>query len=255
MAKCSERRVLDMDTIEKCAALIQKANKILVLTGAGMSTESGIPDFRSNTGLYSKDFKGLPPETILSLSFFKRNPQVFWEYVSKYMNYQNAKPNVGHYMLAKWEKKKDITIVTQNIDELHTLAGSTKVIEIHGSIKTATCQGCHKKYREEDVLSKENGYLCDCGSPIKPDIVLYEESVEKMSLVFPLIEQADLLMVLGTSLTVYPVAAIPAYYNRQDKPMIIVNKTPTPYHGTPNCIEINDSIGPTLKKIDALLEP
>lgn len=238
----------------KCAELIKSSNRILILTGAGMSTESGIPDFRSNTGLYSKDFQGLSPETILSFSFFKKNPKVFWKYISESMNYTDARPNIGHYILAKWGKKKDITIVTQNIDELHTLAGSTSVIEVHGSMKTATCQGCKKKYQEEEVLSKENGYICDCGSLIKPDIVLYEESVDKMALVYPLIEEADLLMVLGTSLTVYPVAAIPEYFNRRDKHMIIINKTPTYYNVQPSCIEIHEAIGSTLEKIDSFMD-
>ncbi len=241
------------DIFKQCSTLIKYSNKIFVLTGAGMSTESGIPDFRSNTGLYAKDFEGLSPETILSLSFFRMNPKVFWKYISVYMNYANANPNIGHDLLAKWGKKKDITIVTQNIDELHTLAGSTKVIEIHGSIKTATCQRCHKKYAQGDILAKENGYMCDCGSLIKPDIVLYEESVDKMTLIYPLIDEADLLMVLGTSLTVYPVAAIPEYFNRHDKHMIVINKTPTHYNGRSNCIEINDSIGITLEKIDGLM--
>lgn len=242
-----------MDILKKCAMLIHNANKILVLTGAGMSTESGIPDFRSNTGLYSKDFQGLSPETILSYSFFKRNPKVFWKYILENMNYSDAKPNIGHDLLAKWEQKKDITIVTQNIDELHTQAGSRKVIEVHGSIKTATCQGCFKEYTQNDILSKEDGYICDCGATIKPDIVLYEESVNKMAQVYPLIDQADLLIVLGTSLTVYPVAAIPEYFNRNDKYMIVINKSPTPYNNETNCIEIHDSIGSTLEKIDVFM--
>lgn len=243
-----------MDKIKECSTLIQHANRILILTGAGMSTESGIPDFRSSTGLYSKDYQGLSPETILSLSFFRRNPRVFWQYVAENLNYTDVKPNTGHIILAKWGKKKDITIVTQNIDELHTQAGSTGVIEIHGSIKTATCQGCRKKYRQDEVLAKKDGYVCDCGSIIKPDIVLYEESVDKMSQVLPLISQADLLMVLGTSLTVYPVAVIPGFFDRRNKHMIIINKTPTPYNEVQNCIEIHDSIGATLEKIDSLLE-
>ncbi len=243
-----------MDLIKQCATFIQNSKKILILTGAGMSTESGIPDFRSDTGLYSGEFQGLRPETILSLSFFKRNPKIFWDYISVYMNYSNAKPNTGHYIIAKWGQKKDITIVTQNIEQLHTLAGSTNVIEIHGSIKTCTCQGCNKKYNQSDVISKENGYICNCGSYIKPDIVLYEESVDKMSLVYPLIGQADLLLVLGTSLTVYPVAAIPEYFYSKDKYMIVINKTPTPYNNEPNCIEIHDSIGNTLEKIDSFME-
>jgi len=242
-----------MDLYAKCAEQIRKANKILVLTGAGMSTESGIPDFRSSTGLYSKDYQGLSPETILSHSFFKKNPKVFWKYISEYMNYTDIKPNIGHKILAKWGQTKDITIVTQNIDELHTEAGSENVIEIHGSIKTATCQSCRKKYNESDVLGRENGYICACGGVIKPDIVLYEESVDKISLVFPLVERSDLLIVLGTSLTVYPVAAIPAYFLMRDKHIILINKTPTPYNGTPNCIEINDSIGKSLERIDKLL--
>lgn len=243
-----------MVELKRCAEIIENSNKILILTGAGMSTESGIPDFRSNTGLYSKEFQGLTPETILSISFFKRNPKVFWNFISEYMDYSNVEPNVGHYLLAKWGRLKDITIVTQNIEQLHTLAGSTNVIEIHGSIKTCTCQGCNKKYSQYYVISKENGYICDCGSFIKPDIVLYEESVDKMSLVYPLVGQADLLLVLGTSLTVYPVATIPEYFNKRDKHMIVINKTHTPYNNDPNCIEINDSIGVTLEKIDSLIE-
>lgn len=243
-----------MEILKECATLIKNANKILILTGAGMSTESGIPDFRSKTGLYSKKFQGLPPETILSLSFFNTNPKMFWNYISESMSFSDIEPNIGHEILAKWGQKKDITIVTQNVDQLHTLAGSTNVIEVHGTTKTCTCQGCNKKYNQNDILSLEDGYICECGSFIKPDVVLYEESVDKMSLVYPLIEQADLLIVLGTSLTVYPVAAIPEYFNRRDKHMIVINKTPTPYNNKLNCIEINDSIGSTLEKIDSFIE-
>jgi NAD-dependent deacetylase len=243
-----------MDLIKQCATIIKDSKKILILTGAGMSTESGIADFRSNTGLYSGKFQGLRPETILSLSFFNKNPKTFWDYVSEHMNYSNVKPNIGHYIVAKWGKKKNITIVTQNIDQLHTLAGSTNVIEVHGSIKTCTCQGCKRKYNQSDIISRENGYICSCGSLIKPDIVLYEESVDKISMVYPIIEEVDLLIVLGTSLTVYPVAIIPELYNGNNKKMIVINKTPTPYNNKSNCIEIHDSIGSTLEKIDLYLE-
>lgn len=228
--------------------------KRLILTGAGMSTESGVPDFRSNTGLYSGEFQGLTPETILSLSFFNKNPRTFWDYISTHMNYSNAKPNIGHHIIAKWEKKKDITIITQNIEQLHTLAGSMNVIEVHGSLNTCTCQGCNKKYYLNDVITKESGYICSCGSLIKPDIVLYEESVDKMSIVYPFIGKSDLLIVLGTSLTVYPVALIPELFNREDKHIIIINKTPTPYNSETNCIEVHDSIGKTLEKIDSFME-
>lgn len=243
-----------MDYIKECAALIQNSGRILILTGAGMSTESGIPDFRSENGLYSGEFQGLRPETILSLSFFNRNPKVFWNYISKYMNYTDAKPNIGHYILAKWERKKELTVITQNIEQLHTLAGSKNVIEVHGSMQTCTCQGCGRKYGLKEVISKENGYICGCGSRIKPDIVLYEESVDKMSAVYPCIENADLLIVLGTSLTVYPVALIPELFSRKKKPIIIINKAATPYNNEPGCIEIHDSIGRTLEKIDSFIE-
>lgn len=243
-----------MNLIEQCAFIIQNAKKILILTGAGMSTESGIPDFRSNTGLYSGEFQGLAPETILSLSFFNKNPKIFWDYISTHMNYTNAKPNIGHHIIAKWEKKKDITIITQNIEQLHALAGSSNVIEVHGSLLTCTCQGCNKKYHLNDVISKEIGYICSCGSRIKPDIVLYEESVDKMSMVYPCIERSDLLIVLGTSLTVYPVALIPELFNREGKHMIVINKTPTPYNNEANCIEIHDSIGKTLERIDSFMQ-
>jgi NAD-dependent deacetylase len=242
-----------MYVIEQCASLIQSSKNILILTGAGMSTESGIPDFRSNTGLYAQEFEGLRPETILSISFFNRNPKIFWNYIKTHMNYPDAKPNMGHTIIAKWEKTKSISIVTQNIDQLHTLAGSKNVIEVHGSITTCTCQGCGKKYNLADVISKEDGYICGCGSRIRPDIVLYEESVDKMSMVYPMIEKADLLIVLGTSLTVYPVAVIPELYDRRNKHMIIINKTSTPYDNKTNCIEIHAGIGKTLEEIDSVM--
>ncbi len=242
-----------MDLFTQCASIIGKSQKIMFLTGAGMSTESGIPDFRSGTGLYQGQFHGLKPETILSLSFFKQNPSVFWDYIAQYLNCDSAKPNIGHQIIAKWEETKNITVVTQNIDQLHSMAGSKNVIEVHGNIKSCTCIGCGKKYELNDVLSNEEGYRCSCRSLIKPDIVLYEESVNKMSEVYPLLPSTDLLIVLGTSLTVYPVAMIPELYNRRAKYMIIINKTATPYYNENNIIEIHESIGDTLKKIDYLL--
>ncbi len=241
-----------MEPITECANHIRNANKILCLTGAGMSTESGVPDFRSDTGLYSKAFEGLNPETILSRSFFFAHPDLFWKYIALNMNYTDIQPNIGHRVLAEWEKKKDLTIVTQNIDELHTAAGSKNVIEIHGSLQTCTCQECGKKHPTRDVL--ENGFLCACGGLVKPDVVLYEESVDRMSEVYPLIDACDLLLVLGTSLTVYPVAIIPQLFLQSgNKPVIIINQTPTPCHSASGCIEIHAGIGETLKAINALM--
>ncbi len=239
-----------MERIAECANLIRNADQILCLTGAGMSTESGVPDFRSDTGLYTKDFAGYRPETVLSRSFFFAHPDMFWKYISLHLNYTDIQPNIGHTILAKWGQTKNLTIVTQNIDELHADAGSKNIIEIHGSIKTCTCQACGKNHPEQDVLEK--GCLCACGGLIKPDVVLYEESVDRMDEVYPLIETGDLLLVLGTSLTVFPVAAIPQLFTQyQQKPIVIINQTPTPFTGAPNCIEIHASIGETLRAIDS----
>jgi len=242
--------------IEQCAKLIKDANNIAVLTGAGMSTESGIPDFRSRTGIYKDKFQNINPEEILSLSFFYRNPKLFWEFMKSYMNWSNAKPNIGHEILAKWEQHgKDITIITQNIDRLHTAASSKKIIEVHGTVKTATCQNlkCRKSYEFEDIIGREDGYVCTCGELIKPDVVLFEEQVDKMSQVYPVLEKSDLLIILGTSLNVYPVAHIPEMFDTRNKSTIIINKTPTPYGNKHNFIEINHSIGDTLEEIDKLL--
>ena len=244
----------ELNKIEQCARLIQNAKNVLVLTGAGMSTESGIPDFRSINGLYAGKFKGLSPEIILSTDFFKEHPELFWEFISIHMNYSGAKPNIGHYILAKWQQYKDVTILTQNIEQLHQLSGSLQVIELHGNIKTATCLNvdCGEKYTLEDVLSKVNGYICKCGSPIKPDVVLYGDYVDNMSSAYSMIKNADLLIVLGTSLTVYPVAEIPELFDRHMNHMIIVNRALTRYNNTHNCIEIHGSIGKVLQAIDSL---
>ncbi len=242
-----------MDKYEQCALLIRQAKNILILTGAGMSTESGIPDFRSSNGLYKGEFHGMRPEEILSYTFFRQNPDIFWEYIKTNMDYTGIHPNAGHRILAKWENELELSIVTQNIEQLHTQAGSKKVTKVHGSLMTCTCQGCQRGYSLHEVINKKQGYLCGCGSVIKPDIVLYEESVDKMTEVFKQAKTADCLLVLGTSLTVYPVASLPDLFLENRKPVIIMNQTETPYAARKGCIELHEGIGDTLKKIDSLL--
>ncbi|KUO75926.1 MAG: hypothetical protein APF77_17250 [Clostridia bacterium BRH_c25] len=245
-----------MSRVEVCAKLIEDAKNIVVLSGAGMSTESGIPDFRSSNGLYSKTFRGLEPESILSLSFFKNNPELFWEFVKTSMDFTSILPNVGHKILSKWESQgKYINIITQNIDHLHTLSGSTRVIEIHGTMQTASCSNptCKKHYKFNEIISNKNGHICTCGCYIKPDVILYEEYVNELSKVYPLMAESDLLIILGTSLTVYPVAGIPDLFDIDKKHIIIINKTPTRYENCKNCIEIHDGIGKTLSEIDKII--
>lgn len=235
-----------MESLTAICQQIKQASSILVLSGAGMSTESGIPDFRSADGLYATPYQNLNPETILSHSFFMKHPDIFWQYAADKLNFQGIQPNVGHQVLALWEQTKNIQIVTQNIDGLHQAAGSQHVIEIHGTLKQAHCMNCYEQYSFEQVIP--NHFHCHCQGIIRPDIVLYEEPVEKMALLNPIIEKADLLLVIGTSLTVYPIAALPQFFLQQHKPVIIINRDQTPYYQ--QAIEINASIGQTLKTIN-----
>ena len=246
--------IISADIIERCVDVIKKSNNTMVITGAGMSTESGIPDFRSQSGLYKNAYRA---EDILEQSFFYENPKEFYEFVEKYLYVKNVKPNVGHEILAKWEKKGYINaIATQNIDGLHQAAGNKNVIEMHGTMITATCQKCGKKYKLEDIINKDydGNYYCSCSpksrrSLIKPDIVLYGEAVPKMAEAFELVGSVDLLIILGTSLVVYPVASIPNYLKRGAS-MIIINYSQTPYENAANCINIHNGIGDTLQEID-----
>lgn len=238
---------------KKIADDIKTAKNIMVLTGAGMSTESGIPDFRSQNGLYKNVYRA---EEILSHEFFFTNTAEFYNFMRENLCTKGVEPNQGHKILAKWEHKGYVkSIVTQNIDGLHQKAGSKNVIEMHGNIITATCQNCGKRYYIEDILDSEGEfYYCNCkknktNNIIKPDVVLYGESVPNIELAFRLISSVDLLIVLGTSLVVYPVAALPTYLNRNSK-MLIINYSKTPYEGYDNCEVIHGGIGETLLGID-----
>ncbi|MBO4848387.1 MAG: NAD-dependent protein deacylase [Clostridia bacterium] len=236
-----------MDGIMKLKEMIEASGRIVFLGGAGVSTESGIPDFRSENGIFKaiRDF-GYPPETLLSRSFFDRHPDVFFKYYRTLLMSGDAKPNAAHYALAKLERDGKLTAVaTQNIDGLHTMAGSKNVYELHGSIKRNHCMRCHKFYGDEFIAKSEGVPRCECGGIVKPDVVLYEEGLDydTLSGAMTHIMRADMLIVGGTSLQVYPAAGLIDYY-RGDR-LVLINKSSTPYDSLADLV-INDSIGKVL---------
>ncbi|MGI6119790.1 MAG: NAD-dependent deacylase [Desulfosporosinus sp.] len=240
-----------VDKIKEIASLLLKSKNTVVLTGAGMSTESGIPDFRSGRGVYADI-----PEEVFSLSFFYQNPRKYYDCVLKYLYFEDVRPNIGHIILAEWEKKGLVHhVITQNVDSLHLDAGSKNVIEIHGTGKTATCIRCKKQYVFAELVKKGGEfYYCDCldkhaNNLIKRDTVLFGESVPKYDEAFAIIQKAELILVLGTSLTVYPVAGLLQYAPPYSK-VVIINKTPTSFDNSHQVIAIHDSIGETLKTIN-----
>ncbi len=230
--------------------MISESKHIVFFGGAGVSTESGIPDFRSEQGIYNtvKNF-GVPPETILSRTFFWQNPKKFYEFYKSTMIYRDAKPNKAHLALAKLEKMGKLdAIVTQNIDGLHQLAGSKKVYEVHGSVLKNRCTKCHKFYTLDEIMAKDGVPYCDkCGAIIKPEVVLYEEGLDSATIdkSVSAISKADMLIVGGTSLNVYPAAGFVQYY-RGDK-LVLINKSETPYDKYANLL-IHDSIGKVLSE-------
>lgn len=239
--------------IKQAKELIEKSNKIMVLSGAGLSTEAGIPDFRSQGGLYSQEFHGYNPEVILSHSFYNNNTDLFWEYLRTKLNYTGIEPDNSYKLIAELEKEGKIaTVVTQNIDSLHKLAGSKNLLEIHGTLGRFYCDSCGKKYPPKELMDGTLDYNCSvegCNGIIRPDVVLYDESVDLIIDAFLEAEKCDLLLVLGTSLRVYPVASIPDLFLRRGKGVIIINRDPTPLSMTRGVVEINAPIGKTLPKI------
>lgn len=240
-----------MNQLLRAAELLQNSNQTLILTGAGMSTESGLKDFRSKDGLGSRLYEGYYPEELLSRRFFYENTELFYKYIKDKLNVTGFSPNKGHLILSKWEKIMNLKIITQNIDMLHQKAGSENVLEIHGTLATCTCTNCRSKKPLRDVLNE--GYICTCNGLYKPDIVLYDEEVSLIHKAFKMAEEADLLLVLGTSLKVYPAASIPEIFNHRRKEMIIINRDETPYAHDYNVIEIHEGIGNTLERIDKLM--
>ena len=240
-----------MNQILKAAELLKNSKKILVLTGAGMSTESGLKDFRSKNGLGSILYEGLYPEELLSRSFFYHNTSLFYRYLKEKLNVTGYSPNKGHLILAMWEERLNLSIITQNIDMLHQKAGNKNVLELHGTLATCTCTNCRNKKPLREVFN--DGYSCLCGGLFKPDIVLYDEEVSLIHQAFTMAKEADLLLVLGTSLKVYPAASIPEVFGLNNKEMIIINRDATPYEHHYHVTEIHDGIGVTLEKVNKLL--
>lgn len=218
-----------MDRIQTLKNWIGESEKIVFFGGAGVSTESGIPDFRSVDGLYSQHFD-YSPETIISHSFFCHNPEYFFRFYREKMLPLGFSPNITHKVLARWEQEgKLLAVVTQNIDGLHQKAGSKKVFELHGSVLRNYCQKCGKFHSAEFVKDAPGIPRCGCGGIVKPDVVLYEEPL-KDSVVMGAVEaleKADLLIVAGTSLTVYPAAGLLRYY-RGDR-LVLINRDTTAY--------------------------
>lgn len=225
--------------------LIAKSNNIVFFGGAGVSTESGIPDFRSVDGLYNQQWK-YPPEQIISHSFFEANPEEFYRFYRAKLIVKDARPNAAHLRLAKLEAQGRLkAVITQNIDGLHQAAGSKNVLELHGSVHRNHCTRCGAFYTLDDVLRSEGVPRCGCGGVIKPDVVLYGEALDETTLnaAVRAIRRADLLLVGGTSLNVYPAAGLLRYFT--GAALAVVNKTPTPADARADLV-IQASIGRVL---------
>ncbi len=236
--------------IEMARTRLADASRILVMSGAGLSTEAGIPDFRSKNGLYSVNFHGHSPETILSHSFYLNEPDLFYEYLRTRLNCSGILPDESYQLLARLEETGKVAgIITQNIDSLHREAGSRNVIELHGSLKRSYCDKCETPYSGPDLMDPATSFRCQCGGIFRPDVVLFDENVPQIGDAWLAADQADLLLVLGTSLVVYPAAQLPTLFLDKGLPVIIINRDPTPYALSRGVIEINGEIGATLKQL------
>ena len=236
--------------ISKLAQLISAGSRIVFFGGAGVSTESGIPDFRSEDGVFSAIRKyGYPPEELLSHSFFTRKPDIFYRYYKELLMSTDAKPNDAHIALAQLEQMGKLSaVVTQNIDGLHQKAGSKNVFELHGSIHRNFCMKCHRFFDAEYVKNHSGIPYCPCGGMIKPDVVLYEEALDPdvMRGAAKHIQNADMLIIGGTSLQVYPAAGFIDCYSGNK--LVLINKSRTPYDGRADLV-INAPIGQVFRQV------
>ena len=263
-----------MDKIDILKNWIRESNRIVAFTGAGVSTESGIKDFRSKDGLYSEnwrpneqgstesgipDFRSVdglynqkfeyPPETIISHSFYERRPEYFFRFYREKMLPLGFEPNITHRVLARWEQEGKLSaVVTQNIDGLHQKAGSKKVYELHGSVLRNYCTRCGKFHSAEFVKDALGVPRCDCGGVVKPDVVLYEEGLDQDTIEKSVraIYHADLLIVAGTSLTVYPAAGLINYY--QGNRLVLINRDATPFDGQADLV-LHESLGKVFSQL------
>ena len=242
-----------MTDIEKLAEILSQSKSAVFFGGAGMSTESGIPDFRSANGIYNQKLnQTFSPEEMASHNFFVSHPEEFFAFYRERFVYLDAKPNAGHIALAELEQKGILkAVITQNIDGLHQIAGSKVVYELHGSIRRSYCTKCGKKYGVEFILNNVPIPYCDCGGIVKPDVVLYGESLDNdtISNSIRAISYADTLIIGGTSLIVYPAAGLIDYFNGQH--LILINKTATRADSDAELV-IRENIGETLAKANRL---
>ena len=231
-----------MDKIDTLRQWIAESRNMVAFTGAGVSTESGVPDFRSVDGLYSQKFD-YPPETIISHSFYLKNPEYFFRFYREKMLPLGHEPNITHKKLAQWEREgKLAAVVTQNIDGLHQKAGSKTVYELHGSVLRNYCTRCGKFYPAEFIRDTPGIPRCTCGGIVKPDVVLYEEALDQQTLENSVraIRNADMLIVAGTSLTVYPAAGLIRYY--RGNRLVLINRDATPYDDQADLV-LHESLG------------
>ena len=233
------------EELKRLKNAIQNSDNIVFFGGAGVSTESGIPDFRSADGIYNMKYK-YPPEQIVSHSFFMQNTSEFYAFYREKMLHPDAMPNKAHYALVELEKQGKLkAIVTQNVDGLHHKAGSVNVLELHGSRSRYFCMDCGMKYPMDVVISAKDVPMCDCGGIIRPDVVLFEEALDQSVIEKSIdaISKAEVLIVGGTSLNVYPAAGMIRHYN--GNMLILINKSKTPYDSYASIV-IRDNIGETL---------
>lgn len=227
---------------------VEESNRIVFFGGAGVSTESGIADFRSVDGLYNQKFE-YPPETIISHSFYLRDPSYFFRFYREKMMPLGFEPNITHLKLAQWEREgKMLGVITQNIDGLHQKAGSKEVFELHGSVLRNYCVKCGKFHSAEFVKEHPDVPRCECGGIVKPDVVLYEESLDGYTLqgAINAIQHADMLIVAGTSLTVYPAAGLVNYYNGHR--MVLINRDITPFDNQADLV-FHQSLGEVFSRL------
>ena len=237
-----------MTGLEMLQQWVKESNRIVFFGGAGVSTESGIPDFRSVDGLYHQKFE-YPPETIISHSFYVKNPEYFFRFYREKMLPLGYEPNITHKKLAQWEQAGKLqAVVTQNIDGLHQKAGSRKVYELHGSVLRNYCTRCGKFFSAEFVKNGVGVPHCDCGGIVKPDVVLYEEGLDQEVIAKSVhaIRNADMLIVGGTSLTVYPAAGLIQYY-RGDR-LVLINRDATPYDDQADLV-LHESLGEVFSQL------
>ena len=236
------------DQVRKLKDLVDGSDNIVFFGGAGVSTESGIPDFRSTGGLYHQQWK-YPPEVILSHTFYESNPEEFFRFYRAKMLAPDAKPNAAHRKLAEWEAAGRLkAVITQNIDGLHQAAGSKNVLELHGSVHRNHCEKCGRFYGLDYILSTEGVPRCSCGGIVKPDVVLYEEGLDQKTLEDSVIylSRADMLIIGGTSLNVYPAAGLIRYYGGHK--LVLINKSPVAQDLAADLV-ITDPIGETLAQL------